>query len=90
MAARNEDLRAKITTRAHCALLAHARAHGIEKPDLVSQILDDWAIRQIHGATMLARCLRAKGEAGAAEGISGATQGNAGQGAESLDWKDDE
>lgn len=88
MAARTEDLRAKITIRAHCALLAHARAHGVEKPELVSQILDDWAARQIHGATMLARCLRAKGEAGAAEGIVGAAQGIAGQGGESLDWED--
>jgi hypothetical protein len=88
MAARTEDLRAKITTRAHCALLAHARAHGIDKPELVSQILDDWAARQIHGATLLARCLRAKGEAGAVEGIAGAAQGIAGQPAESLDWDD--
>lgn len=87
MAASLEDLRAKITARAHCALTAHARAHGIDKSEVVRDILDEWAARQIHGASMLARCLRAKGESAAAEGIGAASQGIAGSEGDSvLDW----
>lgn len=75
MAVPLEDLRAKVTVRAHCALAAHARAHGIDKSELVRDILDEWASKQIHGASMLYRCLRAKGEGAAAEGIASAAQG---------------
>jgi len=80
------DLRVKIDTTTHCALAAHARAHGVEKPEVVRQILGEWAARQVHGARMLASCLRAKGEAGAADGIARAAQGKPG---ESLDWSDE-
>lgn len=87
MAAPLEDLRAKITTRSHCALLSHARAHGIDKSEVVREVLDDWAGRQIHSASMLQRCLRAKGETAAAEGIAGASQGIAGNDAGGpLEW----
>lgn len=87
MAAPLEDLRAKITARAHCALVAHARAHGLDKSEVVRDILEAWAARQIHGASMLARCLRAKGETAAAEGIGAASQGIAGSAGDSpLDW----
>lgn len=89
MAAPLEDLRAKITTRAHCALAAHARAHGIDKSELVRDILDQWAAKQIHGASMLARCLRAKGESGAAEGIAAAAQGSVGSAGETLEFDDE-
>lgn len=86
MAAPLEDLRAKITARAHCALVAHARAHGVDKAEVVRDILDAWAGRQIHGARMLARCLKAKGETGASEGITGAAEGIEGsEGA--LEWE---
>ena len=78
-----EDLRAKVSTRAHCALAAHARAHGIDKSELVRVILDEWAVKQLHGASMLVRCLRAKGETAAAEGITAASRGTAG-----LEWDD--
>lgn len=82
-----EDLRAKITTRAHCALAAHARAHGLDKSELVRDILDEWAAKQVHGAMMLARCLRSKGEAAAAEGIAAAAQGTSGNAGDSLEWE---
>lgn len=78
----------KVDAPTFCALAAHARAHGSDKQDVAREILSDWARRQIHGAKMLASCLRAKGEAGAAEGIARAAQGKAGQGGDSLDWSD--
>lgn len=86
MAAPLEDLRAKITARSHCALAAHSRAHGIDKSELVRDILDEWATRQIHGASMLYRCLRAKGETAAAEGITAASQGIVGSAGDSLEF----
>ena len=85
MSAPLEDLRAKISIRAHCALAAHARAHGIDKSELVRGILDEWAGKQVHGARMLAQCLRAKGESAAAEGIAAAAQGTQGTVGE-LEW----
>lgn len=73
------DLRAKITVEAQCALAAYARAHEVDKAEVVREVLHKWAVAQIHGATLLASCLRSKGLAGASEGI-------AGQPGESLDW----
>ncbi|MCC6212134.1 MAG: hypothetical protein IT513_13940, partial [Burkholderiales bacterium] len=66
--------------------VAHARAHGVERQDIVREILGKWATSQVHGARMLASCLRAKGETGAADGIARAAQGIAGQPGESLEW----
>jgi hypothetical protein len=45
-----------------------------------------WAVKQIHGASMLGACLRAQGLAGAAEGIAGAAQGIPARPGDSLDW----
>lgn len=74
-----QDLRAKITLEAHCALAAYARAHDVDKAEIVREVLHKWAINQIRGASMLNSCLRAKGLTGAAEGI-------AAQPGESLKW----
>ncbi len=87
--ASEHDLRLKVDTITHCALVSHARAHGVEKFDVAREVLDKWAASQVHGARMLASCLRAKGEAGAAEGIARAAQGIAGLPGESLDWEAD-
>lgn len=88
MSAELYDLRAKITVEAHCALAAYARAHDIEKPEVVRDVLHKWAMRQIHGANILGACLRAKGLPGAGEGVAGAVQGIVGQPGESLTWDD--
>lgn len=88
MAAAEIDLRVKIDATTHCALIAHARAHGVDRNEIVRDILGEWAGRQVHGARMLASCLRAKGEAGAAEGIARAAQGIAGHAGDSLDWEE--
>lgn len=71
MAADLLDLRAKVTVQTHCALTAYSRAHGVDLSELVRDILDKWSDRQIHGATILVRCLKAKGEGAAAQGIVG-------------------
>jgi len=83
------DLRLKIETATHCALVSHGRAHGLDKFEVARLVLDAWADKQIHGARMLASCLRAKGEAGAAEGIARAAQGIPGQEGAALDWNDE-
>lgn len=71
MAAELFDLRAKVSTETHCALAAYSRAHDIDKSEVVRDILHKWALAQIHGATLLAQCLKAKGVAAAPEGTSG-------------------
>jgi hypothetical protein len=79
MAAELFDLRAKVTALGHCALAAHCRAHDIDKSELVRDIVEVWARRQAHGASMLASCMKAKGVTAADAGIVG----NPG---ESLEW----
>jgi hypothetical protein len=82
MSADLTDLRAKITVEAHCALAAYARAHEIDRSELVREILHKWAMKQIHGASLLANCLRAKG-------VTGADEGTSGKAGDSLDWADE-
>ena len=76
-----EDLRAKITAEAHCALVSYSRAHAIDKSELVRDILHAWALKQIHAATLLDNCLRAKGVTGASQGTSGR--------APEIDWNEE-
>jgi hypothetical protein len=80
------DLRAKITPEAHCALAAFARAHDIDKAEVVRDVLHAWAMKQIHGASMLGSYLRAQGLTGAADGIAGASQGIAAH--RDLKWEE--
>ena len=61
MAAELIDMRARITERAAQVLEAHARAHNIDKADVVRAVLDEWAAKQIHVATMVQRLTRSEG-----------------------------
>jgi hypothetical protein len=71
MACELKDFRGKITLESDCALEAESRASGRERQEIVREILHDWAIRRIDGASVLHRLLRAEGLAGIAEGVSG-------------------
>lgn len=68
-----KDYRGRITPETDCVLEAKARATGRERQEIVREILHEWALREIHGASMLDKLLRAEG----IEGIGDGTQGNA-------------
>jgi 23S rRNA maturation mini-RNase III len=66
-----QDLRAKVTIETDCALESYARAHLLDKSEVVRDILHQWAVRQIHAANMLQASLRREGISAADEGTSG-------------------
>jgi hypothetical protein len=70
-----KDFRGKITPEADCALEAESRATGRERQEIVRDILHDWAMQRIHGASVLNRLLRAEG----LSGIEGGAAGNRGE-----------
>ena len=55
------DMRARITERAHQVLEAHARARNVDKADVVRAVLDEWAAKEIHVATLVGRLTRSEG-----------------------------
>lgn len=66
-----EDLRAKVTPLAHHVLNSYAQVHGIDKTELVRDILDKWASRQVHAASVITKTLQREGIAAENEGIGG-------------------
>jgi hypothetical protein len=73
------DVRAKVSPLGYCALIAYKRANGLEVSEIIRDIVEIWAQKQAHGATLLAACMKAKG-------ITAADQGTAGK---ALDWADE-
>lgn len=61
MAAELIDMRARITERANQVLEAHARAHNVDKAEVIRAVLDEWAAKQIHVATLVGRLTRGQG-----------------------------
>ncbi len=58
------DLRAKITEKSNQVLEAHARARNLDKSEIVRSVLDEWAIKEIHVATLVQRLTRGEGQDG--------------------------
>lgn len=69
------DLRAKITTEASCALEAVSRVRGIDKSEVVREVMHRWALQQIETCRVMHRLLRSEGD------------GRAAQGKSALDWE---
>ena len=81
MSAELQDLRAKITARTHCALEARARATGKDRAEIVREILDAWAVEEVHAAKLLHQLLRGEGLPGIADGALGNLRESQGSGA---------
>ncbi|MEN9493651.1 MAG: hypothetical protein RJA63_4100 [Pseudomonadota bacterium] len=71
MAVELRDLRAKITVEADAALDAEARASGMDRSEIVRDVLHTWASDRIDMAKLLLRRLEFEGLAGAPEGVRG-------------------
>jgi hypothetical protein len=59
---RDYEVRAKVASVVGQVLEAHSRAHGVDKQDLVNQVLTEWANKQIHAATLTLRLTRGSGD----------------------------
>jgi hypothetical protein len=73
------DVRAKVSPLGYCALIAFKRANDVDVSEIIRDIVEAWAQRQVHSATLLASCMKAKGIAAADAGTSG----------NSLKWEDE-
>lgn len=51
------DLRAKVTVETDLVLDAEARALGLDKSEIVRDVLHSWASKRIHAATVLHKLL---------------------------------
>lgn len=63
------DVRAKITEEANQVLEAIARAGNMDKAEVVRTVLHDWALREIHKATLIHRLTRREGTDAADQGM---------------------
>lgn len=74
MAAEMRDYRGRISVLADIAIDAKAKATGRERQEIVREILDAWADREVHGATLLQAALIAEGLSGSVSGVSGQSE----------------
>ena len=73
------DTRSKVSKRTDKALSAFSRARGLEKSELIREVLTKWVDEQIHGAIVVQRLLRDEGVIGESEGVAGEAQGKPGK-----------
>lgn len=65
------DLRSKISEEANQVLEAHARHEGKDKSEIVRDVLHEWAVKEIHKATLISRLTRREGGTPAGHGKAG-------------------
>jgi len=58
------------------------RATGVDISEIIRDLVERWAREQVHGATVLSACMKAKGITAADAGISGKI-------VDALDWGED-
>lgn len=71
MAEELRDVRAKVTVQTDAVLDAIARVRGVDRQEVVREILHKWSLEQIAIATLIDARLRAEGIDGSDEGASG-------------------
>lgn len=67
-----KDFRAKVTPETDAVLEGISRATGQDRAEVARAVLHEWAMKQIHAASVTHRLLLAEGLAG----IDGGTQGH--------------
>ncbi len=71
MAQELRDLRAKVSVETDCALDAVSRVSGMDRSEIVRDVMHRWALQKIEEASVLTRRLRAEGVTAASEGAPG-------------------
>ena len=71
MAAELRDFRGRISVLADIAITAKSESTGKDKQEIVREILDAWAERELHCASLLHAALDAEGLQGIVRGASG-------------------
>jgi hypothetical protein len=77
-----KDLRAKITVEADCAIEAVSRVRGVDRSEIVREVMHRWALQQIETCRVMHSLMRSEGAIGASAG-----QSSAGRGKPGLDWE---
>ena len=62
------DLRAKITARAHQVLTAKSMATGKDISEVAREVLDSFAVNEIHSASLVLRLTRSEDMTAASKG----------------------
>ena len=65
------DARLKMTHETNAVLEALSRTTGLDRSELMRDVLHDWALKKIHEANVLASLLKSQGLTGIDGGISG-------------------
>jgi hypothetical protein len=77
-----KDLRAKITIEADCAIEAVSRVRGVDRSEIVREVMHRWALQQIETCRVMHNLMRNEGAVRAPTGTTAASQGKAG-----LEWE---
>lgn len=65
------DCRCKITHETHIVLESASRAAGVDRSELIRDVLHEWALKKISEASLLDSLLKREGLGGVVQGVSG-------------------